>query len=87
MISARSAGTSTVARRKVTRSDIRWADLIFVMEEKHRSKLLAEFPDESAFKEIYVLNIEDNYRYMDQELIDELVKVVDPIIYNRQLAT
>ena len=40
---ARSAGTSPKARRTVSSSDIRWADIIFVMESKHRNRLVSEF--------------------------------------------
>jgi hypothetical protein len=43
LLAVRSAGTSPNARRKVSVADIRWADVIFVMEEKHKSRLVAEF--------------------------------------------
>ncbi len=42
-IAARSAGTSPNARHKVSVEDIRWASAILVMEEKHKSRLAAEF--------------------------------------------
>jgi predicted protein tyrosine phosphatase len=84
MLQVRSAGTSTSARRKVSATDIKWADVIIVMEDKHRSRILAEYPGESKYKEMHVLNIEDNYKYMDKELIAELIELVDPIIYDRK---
>lgn len=50
------------------------------MEETHRVIILSKYPDESKDKEIHVLHIEDNYKYMDEELIDELILCIDPII-------
>jgi predicted protein tyrosine phosphatase len=68
----RSAGTSSAARRKVTVEDIRWADVIFVMEEKHRARLLAEFNLTIVRKPVHVLDIPDEYKFMDPELIEQL---------------
>lgn len=69
---ARSAGTSPNARKTVGAADVQWADLIFVMEKKHKNRLQAEFGQLLQCKPIYVLDIPDEYQYMDQELIDEL---------------
>jgi len=41
--SVRSAGTSPKAKRTVSSEDIRWADMIFVMEKKHKNRLVAKF--------------------------------------------
>ena len=80
LLHVRSAGTSHKARRKVTSVDIKWADIVIVMEQKHRQFLLAKFPGEMKFKEIHVLEIPDRYQYQDPELIDELTQSIDPII-------
>ena len=72
LLKVRSAGTSSKARHTVTSNDIRWADVIMVMESKHRQRLQAEYPGEMKFKECIVLNIEDDYHYMDPELINIL---------------
>ncbi|WMS88838.1 low molecular weight protein tyrosine phosphatase family protein [Pleionea litopenaei] len=69
---ARSAGTSPNAKRTVSPADIRWADYIFVMENKHRSRLLAEFTRLIEHKPLYVLDIPDEYQYMDPELVEEI---------------
>ena len=71
-INARSAGTSPKARRTVSSSDIRWADVIFVMEQKHKNRLKAEFTRMLEHKPLHVLDIPDEYKYMDDELIKEL---------------
>ena len=72
-VNARSAGTARSARRTVTVRDIRWADLILVMEDKHASRLRADFRDEMRYKAIHVLDIPDDYRFMEPELV-ELVR-------------
>lgn len=79
-IQTRSAGTSPHARHTITHGDIVWADLIFVMEAKHRSRLRADFPDAMAFKTLVVLDIEDRYRAGDPALIAEIARAVDPYL-------
>jgi len=69
---ARSAGTSPRAKRTVNAADIQWADIIFVMETKHRNRLMAKFSRLLSHKPLHVLDIPDEYRYMDEELIELL---------------
>jgi len=76
----RSAGTSPNARRHVSDTDIRWAEVIFVMEEKHRSRLKAEYARALEHKPIYVLDIPDEYKYMDPELVEQLTQSVGEIL-------
>ncbi|EGK10525.1 phosphotyrosine protein phosphatase [Kingella kingae] len=59
-------------RRTVSATDIAWADHIFVMEEKHKLRLKAAFPRALQYKSLIVLDIPDNYHYMDAELIELL---------------
>ena len=68
----RSAGTSPKAKKTVSQTDIRWGDIIFVMEQKHKNRLKAEFTRLIDHKLIHVLDIPDEYQYMDAELIKEL---------------
>jgi predicted protein tyrosine phosphatase len=79
-LSVRSAGTSSTARRKVSVDDIRWADVIFVMEEKHKSRLLAEFTTTVERKPLHVLDIPDEYKYMDPELVEQLREAVAALL-------
>ena len=58
-VAARSAGTSRSARRRVTSADVHWADVIFVMEEKHKTALKAGFRNEITPKTVHVLDIPD----------------------------
>jgi len=69
-LAVRSAGTSPKAKRTVSAKDIQWADVIFVMEEKHKSRLKAQFTRLLDYKNIQVLDIPDEYQYMDSELVD-----------------
>ncbi|KLV07304.1 phosphotyrosine protein phosphatase [Photobacterium aquae] len=71
-LNVRSAGTSPKAKRTVNHKDIIWADVIFVMEEKHKNRLKAQFGKLLEYKDIQVLDIPDEYKYMD----DELVKIM-----------
>ena len=80
-VQTRSAGTSPNARHTVSIDDIAWADKIFVMEQKHKSRLLAQFPRSLQYKEMIVLDIPDDYRYMDEELIEILKVSVVPYLY------
>ncbi len=80
----RSAGTSPNARRTVNTKDIGWADLIFVMEEKHKSRLRAAFPGPTKYTAIHVLDIPDEYQKNDPELIDLLRSGTEDIIARAQ---
>jgi protein-tyrosine phosphatase len=68
----RSAGTAASARTKINAKLILWADAIFVMEKKHKQILTERFEDEALEKEIIILNIPDDYEYMDEELVEEI---------------
>jgi predicted protein tyrosine phosphatase len=69
---AKSAGTSDSARIKITPGLINWADQIFVMEKRHSAILGQKYPDLIANKSVVVLQITDDYQYMDPELIEIL---------------
>lgn len=74
----KSAGTENNARIKVTEKLLEWAELIFVMEKRHKQRLEEKFYVALQNKEIIILNIEDNYQYMDPELIESLRISVEP---------
>lgn len=76
----RSAGTSPKARKQVSSTDVDWADIILVMETKHKHRLMAEFTQMLTHKPIYVLDIPDEYQFMDAELILELKEKVQYLL-------
>ena len=66
---ARSAGTEPGARVRVTAGHLGWADRIFVMEKKHSTYLCEKFSEALAGKPVVCLNIPDDYRFGDAELV------------------
>lgn len=64
----RSAGLSPSATRKLTAKDILWADLILVMEPDQRERLWDAYP-ELRVPPVLVLDIADDYEFMDPELV------------------
>jgi protein-tyrosine phosphatase len=66
----RSAGTSASARIRLDQAMIKWADIIFVMEHQHKERILSLFQVEG--QTLIVLDIPDEYIYMDEELIEML---------------
>jgi predicted protein tyrosine phosphatase len=71
----RAAGLSSKSPRVVSRSDLEWADLVFVMEHEHHSRLRDRFGRIDV--PLHVLEIPDDYQFMAPELVDLLVERVD----------
>ncbi len=71
-----SAGTEPSARIRVNEKMILRAEMIFVMEKRHKQRLLQKFAAACADKEIIVLDIPDEYQYMDPELTELLEESV-----------
>lgn len=76
----RSAGTSPKAKRTIGPKDLEWADIIFVMEKKHKSVLQKRFFNLLDDKELHVLDIPDDYQFMDEQLICELEARVEQLL-------
>ena len=79
-ISTRSAGTASSAKRRLTVTDIRWADMILVMEEKHKSRIRADFRDETRYKPMHVLDIPDDFAFMNSDLVELMQEKVAPLV-------
>lgn len=69
-----SAGTNNDAELPVSTELIEWADMVFVMEKVHRTKLQRRFRTALKSKKLVCLDIPDNYQFMDPELIHILKK-------------
>ncbi|MDQ3111707.1 MAG: protein tyrosine phosphatase [Bacteroidota bacterium] len=76
----KSAGTEPSARIKVSEKLILWADIIFVMEKHHRERIEERFPVATSNKKIIILDIPDDYKFMDEELIEMLKLEVEPYL-------
>lgn len=73
-----SAGLATDADCPLSADQITWADLIFVMEKRHRSQLNRRFKSSLSSKKVVCLDIPDNYQFMQAELVTLLKKRVTP---------
>jgi predicted protein tyrosine phosphatase len=68
-VNAIGAGTNSDAKTTVTGDLIEWADAILVMEKSHKNKISKKYKDLLKGKKLAVLDIPDNYEFMDEELI------------------
>jgi protein-tyrosine phosphatase len=78
----KSAGTDEGARVKLTEKHLIWADIIFVMENKHRQIIKQKFQMDLDGDKIIVLDIPDEHQYMDEELIQMLKRAVSSYLDN-----
>lgn len=73
---ARSAGTESNARIKITGGLLGWAEIIFCMEKKHLRRIREKYSDLIADKKVVCLYVSDDYDFMDRELINLLMSSV-----------
>ena len=71
-----SAGLNHDAENPLTPELLEWAELIFVMERAHKTKLSARFKAHLAAKRVVCLDIPDNYAFMDAALVKLLKEKV-----------
>lgn len=64
-----SAGLGNDADVPLSPEQIAWADIIFVMEKTHRTRLAQRFRRHLNGKRVICLDIPDEYEYMQPELI------------------
>jgi predicted protein tyrosine phosphatase len=67
-----SAGTDPAADVPISTELIEWADTIFVMEKSHRTRIQRKFKSHLKNKRLVVLNIPDDFDYMDPALVELL---------------
>lgn len=81
-IEARSAGVRANANRRVSENDLRWADIVFVMEREHKLAITTRFDGNPglALPPIDVLDIPDEFEFMDPSLAEMLKTMLDPEI-------
>ncbi|BET68432.1 low molecular weight protein tyrosine phosphatase family protein [Opitutales bacterium ASA1] len=78
-LEVRSAGVRTGAVRRISEGDLRWADVVYVMESDQKRRIQTEFRD-LELPMIEVLEIPDVFAVMDPELIEILRATLDPEI-------
>lgn len=64
-----SAGLNNDAEVPLSHEQLEWADIVIVMERAHRTRLNRKFGRVLAGKRIAVLDIPDEYDYMEEEMI------------------
>jgi len=64
-----SAGLNHDAEVPLSEEQIRWADVVIVMEKSHRNRLNRRFRHAMGGKRVAVLGIPDEYGYMDPSLV------------------
>ena len=74
------AGTNSDAVTPVSGDLIEWADVILVMEKSHKNKITKKYRDLLKGKRLIVLDIPDNYDYMDEDLIKMLKSKVHKFV-------
>lgn len=76
-LQVRSAGVRSEARRRLSDSDVAWADVIFVMEHKQKARIQEQFR-EVQLPPVMVLDVPDDYTYLDPELQRLLQASIEP---------
>ena len=71
-----SAGLAPDADCPLSADQVEWAELIFVMEKRHRRQLNQKFKRYLTDKKVVCLDIPDNYQFMQPELVVLLGKRV-----------
>ena len=75
-----SAGLARDAAVPLSSDQIAWANIIFVMEKSHRSRLSSRFGKYLGGKRIVCLDIPDDYAFMQPELVILLEKKAGPFL-------
>jgi predicted protein tyrosine phosphatase len=76
-LEVRSGGVSPSSRQRVTERQLRWADLVLVMERKHAARLRERFGDLDEWPALYCLDVPDDYEFMDEALVALLQERVE----------
>jgi predicted protein tyrosine phosphatase len=79
-VESASAGVHESADVPLDPELIQWAEIIFFMEKSHRTKALKRFPRQLGGKRQVVLNIPDNYKFMEPSLVTLLESKVGPLL-------
>ena len=75
-----SAGLADDAETPLSPDQLVWADLIVVMEGSHRRRLQVRHGTHLRGKRVVCLDIPDRYDYMQPELVELLLRKVEPLL-------
>jgi predicted protein tyrosine phosphatase/ketosteroid isomerase-like protein len=77
-LDVRSAGVSKSGGHELSDADLDWADLVLVMERRYMARIRASFGGRAGLPRIELLDIPDEYGYMDPELISLIRSSAEP---------
>ena len=80
----RSAGVSPKSDRKISENDLNWADLVLVMETAQRAKIW-ELYRHLELPAVEILDIPDDYEFMDEELVEMLSDRINDVLKDHYL--
>lgn len=75
-----SAGLGNEAAVPVSPELLQWADIVFVMEPAHRTRLAQRFKAHLRRARVVCLGIPDDYDYLQPELVELLKRRVTPFL-------
>jgi len=78
-LQVRSAGVRAEARRRVSAADLDWADVVFVMDRDQKRWIREQFRS-LELPDIRILDVPDEFEYMDPRLQAALRAAIDPEI-------
>jgi predicted protein tyrosine phosphatase len=79
-VECQSAGVHQSANVPLDPELIAWAEIIFVMERAHRNKVAKKFRQHLNGKRLIVLNIPDEYEFLEPSLVRLLEAKVAPLL-------
>ncbi|QJE96567.1 low molecular weight protein tyrosine phosphatase family protein [Luteolibacter luteus] len=75
-----SAGLAPDAELRLTAEQVEWADIILVMERVHQQRLKKGFGKLLGGKKVAVLDIPDDYQFMEPALVELLKSKCGPFL-------
>jgi predicted protein tyrosine phosphatase len=75
-----SAGLFDSADEPLSGELLEWADIVFVMERAHKTRMTARFRAHLKDKRVVCLGIPDKYKFMDPALVRLLEAKVGPYL-------
>jgi predicted protein tyrosine phosphatase len=72
------AGLSEDADDLLSLEQLEWADIIFVMETRHKTRLLSKFGGAVRGRRVIGLDVPDLYSFMQPELVEILTRKIGP---------
>jgi predicted protein tyrosine phosphatase len=73
-----SAGLSNDADDILSVEQLDWADIIFVMEPRQKTRLASKYPGAVRGKQVISLDVPDHYSFMQPELVELFTKKLKP---------